>query len=160
VPLSYSLKELRKMQRRATIWILEVFHTSSSFGIETITGLILIHLYLQKLSNRFQLRVHTLPSNHIIKSLLESRYMNDNKVHWLLLERLTLRQQLNIKGSIVDMNNRINKVFSSFDLFNSKFSPRDRLIDIFPNCFSFHSTNRKSEDSIKAYICKLDETTL
>ena len=60
----------------------------------------------------------------------------------------------------MDMNNRINKVFSSFDLFNSKFSPRNRLIDIFPSCFSFHSTNRKSEDSIKAYICKLDETTL
>ena len=58
------------------------------------------------------------------------------------------------------MNNRINKVFPSFDSFSSEFSPRDRLIDVFSSCFSFHSTNRKSKDSIKAYIYKLNKTTL
>jgi len=48
----YSLKELRKMQQGATLWILEVFHTSPSFGIKAIIRLILIHLHLQKLSDR------------------------------------------------------------------------------------------------------------
>jgi len=51
----------------------------------------------------------------------------------------------------------LNRVFSSFDPFNNKFSPRDRLIDIFPSHFSFHSTNRKNKESIKVHICKLDE---
>ena len=44
--LSYPLKKLRKMQRRATIWILGVFCTSPILGIKTIAKLIPIHLYL------------------------------------------------------------------------------------------------------------------
>jgi len=44
--LSYLLKALGKMQRRAAIWILGVFKTSPSEGIEAITGLIPIKLYL------------------------------------------------------------------------------------------------------------------
>jgi len=59
---------------------------------------------------------------------------------------------LNIKGPIVDIDNRTNEVFLSFDLFSSKLSPR--------GCFSFYSTNRKSEENIKAYICRLDEIIL
>ena len=50
--LLYHLKILEKMQRRATIWILEAFKTSPSFGIETIVELIPIKLYLQKLGGR------------------------------------------------------------------------------------------------------------
>jgi len=52
-PLAYLLKELRKMQRRATIWIFGVFRTSSSLSIKAVVGLIPIHLHLQKLSSRF-----------------------------------------------------------------------------------------------------------
>ena len=88
MPLAYPLKEHRKIQRRAAIWILEAFHTSLSLGIEAIAGLILIYLYLQKLSGRFQLRMYMLPPNHIIKSLLKSRHTNVNSIHQLSLKRL------------------------------------------------------------------------
>jgi len=44
--------------------------------------------------------------------------------------------------------------------FSSKFSPRNKLIDIFPNHFSFYSSDRKSKESRKVYICKLNEITL
>jgi len=74
--LAYPLKELRKMQRRAVIWILRMFHTLLSLGIKAIAGLIPIHLHLQKLSSIFQLRMHMLPPNHIVKSLLESVYID------------------------------------------------------------------------------------
>jgi len=67
--------------------------------------------------------MHLLPLNH----------------HPLSLDFLTCCQRENIKGSIVDMNNRFNKVFPSFDLLNVEFSPGSCLIDIFPSCFSFHS---------------------
>ena len=60
----------------------------------------------------------------------------------------------------MDANNRLNRVFPSFNPFSTKFSPGDRIIDMFPSCFSFHSTNRKIKESKKAYICKLDELTL
>jgi len=53
----------------------------------------------------------------------------------------------------------LNRVFPSFDPFSSEFSPRNRLIDIFSSYFSFHSTNRRSEESIKVYIRKPNKIT-
>jgi len=64
-----------------------------------------------------------------------------------------------IKDSIVDANNRLNGVSPSFDPFSSKFSPEDRLIDIFSSHFSFDSVNRRSEECINVHICKLDNIT-
>ena len=69
-PLSYPLKILGKLQRRAAIWILGAFKTSPSYSIKAITGLIPIHLHLQKLSGRSQLRAYSLPANHILKLLI------------------------------------------------------------------------------------------
>jgi len=69
-PLSYPLKTLEKLQRRAAIWILGAFKTSPSYSIKAITGLIPIHLHLQKLSRRSQLRAYSLPANHILKLLM------------------------------------------------------------------------------------------
>jgi len=56
----YPLKELRKIQRRAAIWILGAFHTLPSPGVKAIAGLLPIDLHLQKLSGRFQLKIHML----------------------------------------------------------------------------------------------------
>jgi len=66
------------------------------------------------------------------------------------------KQQSNIKGLIMNIDNRFNEIVSSFVLFSNKFSPRDRLIDIFPSYFSFHSSNRKSKKSLH----NLDNITL
>jgi len=159
VPLAYSLKKLRKMQRRIALWISGAFHTSPMSGIETIAGLISIHLHFQKLSSRSQLRAHSLLSNHIIKLLLEMRSSNDNEPQQLLLEILMPRQQTIIKGHVVNRDNRFNEVVSFFSSFHYKFSPRNRVIDIFPNHFSFHYLNRKSNHSIKSYLCNLNSIT-
>ena len=51
-PLSYHMKILGKMQRRATIWILGAFKTSPLEGLEAIASLIPIKFYLQKLASR------------------------------------------------------------------------------------------------------------
>ena len=67
---------------------------------------------------------------------------------------------MNIKSSVADVNNRLNRVFSFFNPFSIKFSPKDRLIDIFSSCFSFYSTNRKSKENSKVHIDKLDKLTL
>jgi len=132
--LAYPLKKLRKM-RIATIWILGAFHTSSTTSIKAVVGLIPIHLHLQKLSSRFQLRIHSLLMNHISK------------------------QWLNVKGSIIDANNRLNRVFPSFIPFSSEFLPGNRLIDIHSTCFSFYSIN-KSKNGRKEHIWKLNNLTL
>ena len=52
VPLSYPMKILGKMQRRAAIWILGAFKTSPIDSLEAIAKLIPIKFHLQKLSSR------------------------------------------------------------------------------------------------------------
>jgi len=49
------MKILDKMQRRATIWILEAFKTSLTKDIEAIAGIISIKFHLQKLARRSQI---------------------------------------------------------------------------------------------------------
>ena len=65
-PLSYSLKALGKMQRRAAIFIIGTFKISPIKGIEALVGLIPIKSHLQKLGGRLQLHIMSLPTNHII----------------------------------------------------------------------------------------------
>ena len=57
--------------------------------------------------------------------------------HWLLLDSFTPNQCSKIKEPIVNMDNRFNKVFSSFDFFNKEFAPGSQLIDIFFVSFLF-----------------------
>ena len=148
------------MQQRAAIWILGAFHISLSFEIETITRLILIHLHLQKLSSRFQLRIQSLPHNYIIKLFLENRHSGNTSNHYPSLENRTPKQQLNVKRSIINANNRLNGVFHSFNPLSIEFSPEHRLIDIFSSCFSFHHLDWKGKESKKAHLHILDELIL
>ena len=60
----------------------------------------------------------------------------------------------------MNIDNRFNKILPSFSSFNHKFSLGNRLIDVFPNCFSFHSLNRKSKNSIKNHLHNFENVTL
>ena len=73
------------------------------------------------------------------------------------METLTIKQQLKVKSSIVDANNRLNGVFNSFDSFNNKFSPGNRLIDIYPSHFTFHHSDRKNSNTRKTHLYHLNE---
>jgi len=89
--------------------------------------------------------------------MLESKHSNTNNNHHLSLEKLTSKQQLNIKSPIIDVNNRLNRFFYSFNPLSSEFSPGNKLIDIFPSHFYFYLLDRKNEKSKRAHICKLNE---
>ena len=54
----------------------------------------------------------------------------------------------------------MNGILSLFDSFSSEFSSKTRLINIFPSQFSFHCMDRKCKKDRRAYICKINETTL
>ena len=54
------------------------------------------------------------------------------------------------------MNNKFNKVFSSFDLFNKEFTPSSQLIDIFSSQFSFYLSPKQTNNNFKTHICLLD----
>ena len=86
--------------------------------------------------------------------MLESRHSNTNS---LSLEKSTPKQQLNIKDTIIDANNRLNEMFPSFNPFSSEFSLGSRLIDIYPSYISFHFITQSNEESRKVHFCKLNE---
>lgn len=129
--LLFLLKELNKMQQRAVLQILDTFCTSLSSDIEAFPRLILIYLHLRKLSRRAQLRSASLPSNHIIKDLFESRYTNNSSQYQLSLENIKPKQRLKVKSFISNSNNHLNSIFPSFDSLNDEISPGNRLINIF-----------------------------
>ena len=89
--LFFPIKKLRKMQWRAILWITVAFCTSFSWRIETITSLIPIQLYLDKLSSHHQLRTASLCNNHVIKSFFEHHLISDSMSYCLLLDNVTLK---------------------------------------------------------------------
>jgi len=75
----------------------------------------------------------------------------------MLIEKLTPKQRLKIKSPIVDANNRLNRIFNSFNPFNNEFLSGNKLIDLFSSHFSFYFSNRKNTKTRKIYFCKLDK---
>ena len=65
--------------------------------------------------------MQSLLMNYIIKSMLESRHLDNNSIHCLLLEKLVFKQQLNVKESIIDANNRLTGFFSHLSLLVVNF---------------------------------------
>ena len=147
-PLLYPLKILSKIQRRAAIWILSTFKMSLSEDIEVITGLIPIRLHLQKLAGRLQLCTLTLLPNHLIQMLMNLPFSLPKCQHPVSLKSLTSCQKSNIKGHLVDSNNKLYGIFSSFSPLYLELFPGSRIIDNFSDCFSFNLATRNKNDKI------------
>ena len=73
------------------------------------------------------------------------------------MENLTDKQKFKVNGPTIDINNRLNCIFRSFDPFNPEFFSSSGLVDLFSNCFSFFCLDRKSVDSRKSHLKNLDE---
>jgi len=56
------------------------------------------------------------------------------------------RQRSQLKSPIIDVDDKHNKFFP---LFNKKFNPGNCIVDIFPDCFSFHPRFLNVERHIK-----------
>jgi len=80
---------MNKIQRRSALWIMGGFKTALSMSIKAIARFIPINLYLQKMEGRSQLRIHSLPSNYILCSLMSSCYESPLPQHTLSLNSLT-----------------------------------------------------------------------
>jgi len=65
-----------------------------------------------------------------------------------------------IKGPVVDMDNRFNEVFSSFDPLNLEFALGYKIIDSFSSCFLFYFFNKYSDESLISCLYQLDEITI
>ena len=136
------------MQRRAVIWILRSFKTSLMERIKAIIGLTPIKSHLQKLGGRLQLHATSLPINHIIWMLMNSPFGSPHYQHLSSLNFFTNQQRANIKGHLIDSNNRSYRMFSSFSPLHLELSPGFRIIDSFSDHFSFNLSNREKSDKL------------
>jgi len=73
------MKILDKMQKRAAIWILGAFKTLPLERIKVIAEIIPIKFHLQKLARRLQIRPFKLPTNHILRELMDDSSISSNK---------------------------------------------------------------------------------
>ena len=66
------------------------------------------------------------------------------------------KQISRLKLSIINVDDKHNKFFPSFSFFNKEFNFGNRIVDIFPNHFSFHPYSL----NIEKHIENLEEITL
>jgi len=154
------MKILDKMQRRAAIWILGAFKTSPSIGIEAITGIIPIKFYLQKITKRLQIQPFKLPSNHIIRILMDDSPPSSTTSNPHKIGSLTNRQRTQTKGHLTDSYNKSLGIFPSFSPISIEFSPGNHIIDNFSDQFSFNLVNRKRKTKINNRALELNEMVL
>jgi len=154
-PIVKNITELKKMQRRAALWITGAFQTSPTEGIEAIAGLIPISLYLRKLNGRHHLRYASIPPSHAINSLLDSQHAKNQAPHKTATSKLTMKQQANLKSPIKDVNERLNSVRNCFNPLHLLFSSGSRIVDHFSSRISFHSPSSSSDEDL---YCKGDRS--
>ena len=159
-PLLYYTKTLNKMQRRAAIWILGAFKTSPSAGIEAITGIIPIKFHLQKIAKRSQIWPCKLPSNHIIRSLMDDSPPSPTTSNPHKIGSLTNRQRTQTKGHLTDSYNKFLGIFPSFSPTSIKFSPGNHIIDNFSDWVSFNLVNRKEKTKFNNHALELNKIVL
>jgi len=152
------MKILGKMQRRAAIWILGAFKTLPMEGLEAIAGLIPIKSYLYKLTGRSQLCSASLSENHLIKTLMDDSLNTHLNSPPHSINSLTDRQKTSVKGHIIDSNNKLYRVFPSFSSLNPEFILGSRIINIFPDQFSFNLASKGKNASTCSQ--QLDDMTI
>ena len=159
--ISYHMKILNKMQRRAAIWILGAFKTSPLEGMEALTGIIPIRFHLHKIAKRSQIRSFKLPDNHILKNLLNNSPPQSKSPNSYNISSLTTCQKALTKGHLIDMSIKSHGIFPSFSPLDPEFFPGCCIIDNFSNCFSFNLVNKeKGKNHKKTRTQELDEMVL
>ena len=142
VPLSYHMKILGKMQRRAAIWILGIFKTSPLEGVEAIAGLVPIKYHLQKLVGRSQLCSAALPTNHLIRPFMNDHSDNLSIPNPYSINSLTNCQKSIAKDHLIDSNNKLYGIFPAFSPLHPEFNLGSRITDKFSDCFSFNLASK------------------
>jgi len=154
------MKILDKMQRRAAIWILDAFKTSPSEGIEAIAGIIPIRFHLHKIARRSLIRLFKLPTNHILRNLMDNSPPSPDIPNPHSISSLTNCQRTIAKGHLIDSCIKAHRIFPSFSPLNPEFSPGSCIIDIFSNRFSFNLVNKKEKEKDKIRTQELDDMVL
>ena len=144
------------MQCKAALWILGIFCTSLTGGIEALADLIPIYLHLKKLVKQSYLRAATLPSQYALISLVSAHNSKGIHPHSQLLALLTDAQSTQLRSPLLDTEVLLLNLTEHFDLLHSEAYLRCRLLDNFSDWVSFYSCDHSKGSTIKAHFQVLD----
>jgi len=123
-----TMKELTKIQRQAGIWILGAFKSTPTGAVESLAGLIPIHLQIRKLVYRNHVRMHMLADSHITHLMAAT----GNEADFISMYHPSqLRNKC--KSPLVDMwanENLVNVFVLPYNKYNA---PGYRLTDTCPD---------------------------
>jgi len=74
------------------------------------------------------------------------------------INSLTSCQKTITKGHLINSNNKLYGVFPAFSPFHPEFNPGSRIVDLFPDCFSFNLASKEKNN--KKHSQQLNEMTL
>jgi len=129
--LKGTMKELTKIQRQAAIWILGAFKSTPMEAVESLAGLILIHLQIRKLVYHNHVHMHTLADSYITCLMAAT---GDVAEFISIYHPSQLHNKY--KSSLVDMwanKNLVNVFVLPYNKYNA---PGHHLTDTCPECIT------------------------
>ena len=125
-------------------------------GIEAIAGIILIRFHLQKIARRSQICPFKLPTNYILRELMDDSPLSSNNTNPHTIGSLSNHQKNIAKGYLIDSCNKAYGIFPSFSPLNPEFFPGYHITDNFSDRFSFNLVNKKEKEKDKICAQELD----
>ena len=125
-----------------------------------MAGLIPIHLHFKKLVKQSCLRAATLPSQHVLMSLLSARNSKGTPPHPQSLVLLNDTQCAHLKSPLLNTEASLLNLTKRFNPLDAKAIPGCRLLDSFPDRISFHPYNHSSLNNCNTHLESLDHLCL
>src|ERR1700742_1742134 len=94
----FALDQMRKMQRKAALWITGAFRTSPNRAVEALAGLQPIRLHLTKLASRSSLWLATLSASHPLRTLMGKKHGKGADQHRCSISSFKKGEAAAIKG--------------------------------------------------------------
>ncbi|CAA7270904.1 unnamed protein product [Cyclocybe aegerita] len=124
-----AMSQLKRMQRKAALWITGAFCTSPTGGLETLAGLIPVHLMLKKLATRAVYRVATLSDTHPLCSMMGERLLKRAAPHACSAALMTPAMRGKVKSTVMEVDKHVHTLTESFEPFAPEARPGDWLLD-------------------------------
>ncbi|CAA7263690.1 unnamed protein product [Cyclocybe aegerita] len=132
-----ALNQLKRMQRKAALWITGAFCTSPTGGLEALAGLIPVHLMLKKLAMRAVYRVATLSDTHPLRSMMGEGLLKRAAPHARSAALMTPAMRGKVKSTVMEVDERVHTLTESFEPFAPEARPGDWLLDRYADRIHF-----------------------
>ncbi|CAA7270639.1 unnamed protein product [Cyclocybe aegerita] len=135
--LEGAMNQLKRMQRKAALWITGAFRTSPTGGLEALAGLIPVHLMLKKLATRAVYRIATLSDTHPLRSMMGEGLLKRAAPHARSAALMTPAMRGKVKSTVMEVDERVHTLTESFEPFAPEARPGDRLLDRYADRLHF-----------------------